>query len=92
MYKRQHPSGFGKAVTPAAPRSKPLKRPTQARGKFTVQAIYDAFVRIWQAEGWEGVTTRAVALETGIAIGTPTTTSPTRRRCSRAMCATASRR
>lgn len=55
---------------PHAPRSKPLKRPTQARSKFTVQAIYDAFVRIWNAHGWEGVTTRAVALETGIAVGT----------------------
>ncbi|WP_440531876.1 TetR/AcrR family transcriptional regulator [Variovorax sp. YR566] len=55
---------------PDAPRSKPLKRPTQARSKFTVQAIYDAFVRIWSAHGWEGVTTRAVALETGIAVGT----------------------
>uniref|UniRef100_UPI000D35E20C TetR/AcrR family transcriptional regulator n=1 Tax=unclassified Variovorax TaxID=663243 RepID=UPI000D35E20C len=55
---------------PDAPRSKPLKRPTQARGKFTVQAIYDAFVRIWTAHGWQGVTTRAVALETGIAVGT----------------------
>ncbi|WP_212745028.1 TetR/AcrR family transcriptional regulator [Hydrogenophaga sp. 2FB] len=55
---------------PDAPRSKPLKRPTQTRSKFTVQAIYDAFVRIWNAHGWEGVTTRAVALETGIAVGT----------------------
>lgn len=55
---------------PDAPRSKPLKRPTQARSKFTVQAIYDAFVRIWNAQGWEGVTTRAVALETGVAVGT----------------------
>ncbi|MBN8757525.1 MULTISPECIES: TetR/AcrR family transcriptional regulator [Variovorax] len=55
---------------PHAPASKPLKRPTQARGKFTVQAIYDAFVRIWNAHGWDGVTTRAVALETGIAVGT----------------------
>ncbi len=55
---------------PDAPRSKPLKRPTQARSKFTVQAIYDAFVRIWNAHGWEGVTTRAVALETGVAVGT----------------------
>ncbi len=35
-----------------------------------MQAIYDAFVRIWEAEGWDGVTTRAVALETGIAVGT----------------------
>jgi AcrR family transcriptional regulator len=50
--------------------SKPLKRPTQPRAKFTVQAIYDAFIRIWQREGWAGVTTRAVALETGIAVGT----------------------
>jgi AcrR family transcriptional regulator len=55
---------------PDTPRSKPLKRPTQARSKFTVQAIYDAFVRIWNAHGWEGVTTRAVALETGVAVGT----------------------
>ncbi|HEX5738829.1 MAG TPA: TetR/AcrR family transcriptional regulator, partial [Hydrogenophaga sp.] len=55
---------------PDEPRPKPLKRPTQARSKFTVQAIYDAFVRIWNAHGWEGVTTRAVALETGIAVGT----------------------
>jgi AcrR family transcriptional regulator len=50
--------------------SKPLKRPSQPRAKFTVQAIYDAFIRIWQREGWSRVTTRAVALETGIAVGT----------------------
>lgn len=50
--------------------SKPLKRPSQPRAKFTVQAIYDAFIRIWQRDGWAGVTTRAVALETGIAVGT----------------------
>ncbi|GGC95593.1 TetR/AcrR family transcriptional regulator [Undibacterium terreum] len=50
--------------------SKPLKRPSQARAKFTIQAIYDAFVRIWQQQGWAGVTTRALALETGIAVGT----------------------
>lgn len=43
MYKRQTAAGFGKGSAPAAPRSKPLKRPTQARSKFTVQAIYDAF-------------------------------------------------
>src|SRR5687767_14898283 len=49
---------------------KPLKRPSQARAKFTVQAIYDAFVRIWQREGWAQLTTRAVALETGISVGT----------------------
>lgn len=51
-------------------RAKPLKRPSQARAKFTVQAIFDAFVRIWRAKKWEGVTTRAVALETGISVGT----------------------
>jgi AcrR family transcriptional regulator len=51
-------------------RVKPLKRPLQARAKFTVQAIYDAFVRIWRTHGWEGITTRAVALETGVSVGT----------------------
>ena len=70
MYRRQPSTGFGKKEGADAPRSKPLKRPTQARSRFTVQAIYDAFVRIWQERGWEGVTTRAVALETGIAVGT----------------------
>jgi AcrR family transcriptional regulator len=54
---------------PPAP-VKPLKRPSQARARFTVQAIYDAFVRIWQRDGWERLTTRAVALETGISVGT----------------------
>jgi AcrR family transcriptional regulator len=56
-------------ATPASP-VKPLKRPSQARARFTVQAIYDAFVRIWQRDGWERLTTRAVALETGISVGT----------------------
>ena len=54
----------------AAASVKPLKRPSQARAKFTVQAIYDAFVRIWQRDGWERLTTRSVALETGISVGT----------------------
>lgn len=51
-------------------RAKPLKRPTQARARFTVQAIFDAYVRIWQRDGWAGLTTRAVALEAGVAVGT----------------------
>ena len=51
-------------------RAKPLKRPTQARARFTVQAIFDAYVRIWQRDGWAGATTRAVALEAGVAVGT----------------------
>ncbi|MGM0569250.1 TetR/AcrR family transcriptional regulator [Marinobacter sp.] len=55
---------------PQNPRTRPLKRPRQARARFTVQAIYDAYVRIWQRDGWEHLTTRKVALETGIAIGT----------------------
>lgn len=58
-------------VTPhPARKAKPLKRPTQARAKFTVQAIFDAFVRIWQRDGWARLTTRSVALEAGIAVGT----------------------
>jgi AcrR family transcriptional regulator len=57
-------------ISPLATVSKPLKRPSQPRSKFTVQAIYDAFIRIWRRQGWAGVTTRAVALETGIAVGT----------------------
>ncbi len=82
MYQRRSPPGFGKpnANDSAARKSrdkpaakainKPLKRPAQARAKFTVQAIYDAFVRIWRERGWTGITTRAIALETGIAVGT----------------------
>lgn len=70
MYRRSARSGFGKPAKEAPARSKPLKRPTQARGKFTVQAIYDAFVRIWNEMGWDGVTTRKVALESGVAVGT----------------------
>jgi len=65
MYSRRPPEGFG-----LQPRPKPLKRPAQARAKFTVRAIYDAFVRIWQRDGWERLTTRAVALETGVSVGT----------------------
>jgi AcrR family transcriptional regulator len=66
--------GFGKPRGNRAgrtnPRHKPLKRPSQDRAKFTVKAIYDAFVRIWRDEGWAGITTRAVALDTGISVGT----------------------
>ena len=56
-------------ASPPAPGNKPLKRPRQARAKATVQAVFDAFVRIWQRDGWQRLTTRAVALEAGIAIG-----------------------
>jgi AcrR family transcriptional regulator len=57
-------------VRKTAPAAKPLKRPSQARARFTVEAIYGAFVRIWRRDGWEQLTTRAVALETGISVGT----------------------
>lgn len=56
--------------TPPVTRSQPLKRPTQARARFTVQAIFDTYVRIWQRDGWAGLTTRAVAQEAGVAVGT----------------------
>lgn len=65
--------GFGKpglASQSIDPRAKPAKRPKQARSRFTVDAIFEAFVRIWRRDGWERVTTRAVALEAGVAVGT----------------------
>ncbi|WP_198174393.1 TetR/AcrR family transcriptional regulator [Mesorhizobium xinjiangense] len=49
---------------------KPHKRPSQNRARFTVEAIYDAYVRIWRREGQTAVTTRAVAEEAGFAVGT----------------------
>ncbi|MFW5824214.1 MAG: TetR/AcrR family transcriptional regulator [Marinobacter sp.] len=61
---------MNRPTPPVSPRTRPLKRPRQARAKFTVQAIYDAYVRIWQRDGWDQLTTRKVALETGIAVGT----------------------
>ncbi|WP_124382769.1 TetR/AcrR family transcriptional regulator [Ralstonia sp. SET104] len=66
----QHPdAGFGNARAENA-RAKPLKRPSQRRARFTVQAIYEAFVRIWQRDGAQAATTRAVALEAGCSVGT----------------------
>lgn len=52
------------------PLPEPRKRPSQDRAKFTVQVIYDGFVRIWSRDGPEAVTTRAIAEETGYAVGT----------------------
>lgn len=48
----------------------PHKRPKQARSQFTLQALYDAFVRIWRRDGAKAATMRAVAAEAGYAIGT----------------------
>ncbi len=50
------------------PRNKPPRRPTQARPAD--EAIYEAFVRVLRQRGWSDLTTRAVALETGVAVGT----------------------
>lgn len=69
LYRRQTGAGFGNAQAESA-RAKPLKRPSQRRAKFTVQAIYEAFVRIWQRDGAQAATTRAVALEAGCSVGT----------------------
>ncbi|HSX71968.1 MAG TPA: TetR/AcrR family transcriptional regulator [Pseudomonas sp.] len=69
-----HGKGFGnrnsKLGEGPKPRTKPLKRPRQARAVFTVEAIYQAFVRILQRDGWDAVTTRSVAMESGFAVGT----------------------
>lgn len=54
----------------ANPLPAPHKRPVQDRAKFTVQAIYDAYVRIWRRDGPDAATTRAVATESGFAVGT----------------------
>lgn len=65
---------FSKRSTKAAqgikPRAKPLKRPSQARSRFTVEVIFEAFVQVWRQKGWDRLTTRQVALEAGFAIGT----------------------
>ncbi|MET0964293.1 MAG: TetR/AcrR family transcriptional regulator [Noviherbaspirillum sp.] len=34
-----------------------------------MQVIYDAFVKVWRLGGWDGVTTRAIALEAGVSVG-----------------------
>ncbi|SPK75945.1 conserved protein of unknown function (plasmid) [Cupriavidus taiwanensis] len=73
LYRRQNGAGFGNTPRPgefAQGRAKPLKRPSQARAKFTVHAIYEAFVRIWRSEGPAAATTRTVALEAGYSVGT----------------------
>jgi DNA invertase Pin-like site-specific DNA recombinase len=54
---------------------------------FTVQAIYDAFVRIWRRDGWAGVSTRAVALETGVSVGTLYDYFPQQGRAAVGLCA-----
>ena len=55
---------------PSKPLPQPHKRPSQARAVFTVQALYDGFVRIWRRDGPAATTTRAIAEESGYAVGT----------------------
>ena len=57
-------------TAPDAALAQPHKRPRQRRSRFTVLAIYDAFVRIWSRDGPAAATMRNVALESGFAIGT----------------------
>jgi len=56
--------------SPRNPLPAPHKRPKQARSQFTLQALYDAFVRIWRRDGAKAATMRAVAAEAGYAVGT----------------------
>jgi len=49
---------------------RPHKRPSQARSRFTVQVLYEAFVRIWRRDGPRAASMRAVAAEAGYAVGT----------------------
>jgi AcrR family transcriptional regulator len=56
--------------SPRKPLPAPHKRPKQARSQFTLQALYDAFVRIWRRDGARAATMRAVAAEAGYAVGT----------------------
>lgn len=57
-------------ATPETTAPLPRKRPRQRRSHFTVEAIYDAFVRIWTRDGPASATMRNIALESGFAIGT----------------------
>lgn len=49
---------------------KPHKKPSQARSRFTVQVLYETFVRIWRRDGPTATSMRAIAAESGYAIGT----------------------
>jgi len=47
----------------------PRKRPRQERSKATVDAILDATARVLVKEGYDGLTTNAVATRAGVSIG-----------------------
>lgn len=49
--------------------AKPRKMPTQARSRATVDAIVQAATYILTEQGWEGLTTNAIAERAGVNIG-----------------------
>ncbi len=51
------------------PRTTPLKRPRQARSKATVDTILEATARVLVKQGFDGLTTNAVAAAAGVSIG-----------------------
>jgi AcrR family transcriptional regulator len=50
-------------------RTTPRKRPTQARSRETVSAILNATARVLVRDGFDGLTTNAVAAAAGVSIG-----------------------
>jgi len=54
---------------PGQIRTKPRKRPTQARSRDTVTTILNATTRILVKHGFDGLTTNAVAHAAGVSIG-----------------------
>lgn len=51
------------------PRTRPRKRPTQARSQDTVEVILEATARVLARHGYEGCSTNRVAREAGVSIG-----------------------
>ncbi len=51
------------------PRTTPRKRPRQARSKATVDTILEATARVLVKQGFDGLTTNAVAAAAGVSIG-----------------------
>lgn len=51
------------------PRTAPRKRPRQARSKATVDTILDATTRVLVKQGFDGLSTNAVAATAGVSIG-----------------------
>ena len=50
-------------------RTTPRKRPRQARSKATVDTILDATTRVLVKQGFDGLSTNAVAAAAGVSIG-----------------------